>query len=197
MPNEEQQEPREFDGIRHPKKRALLIAMARTGNVVRAAILAKIDHSTHYWWMKNDSEYAVAFEVAKDRGADMMEAELYRRIYDGIEEPVFHAGKRALDVQLNDDGSVKMGPNGKPLAIPAVVRKFTDATLIFGLKGALPRKYRDNSSVELTGKDGKPLLNDLTLLKQTLIEVVGELPPEQRTRVAQQLLAADNNGHSR
>lgn len=35
----------------------------------------------------------------------------------------------------------------------------SDTLLIFALKGAMPDKYRERFSAELTGKDGKPLFD--------------------------------------
>jgi hypothetical protein len=47
---------------------------------------------------------------------------------------------------------VKRDANGNPLYL--TVRKYSDTLLTFALKAHAPGKYRDNSSIELTGKDG-------------------------------------------
>lgn len=52
---------------------------------------------------------------------------------------------------------------------------------------------RDQWSGELTGKDGKPLGSDLSILRVTLLDSLAELPPETRAQIAQKLLAADGN----
>jgi len=161
----------EFPQIPQPKRRKVLAAMARTCNLLRACQIADVDPSTHYHWMREDPVYAAAFEIAKSRGADMLEAEAVRRAYQGIDEPVFNGGKRAMDFVFNEDGTVKMqtNPDGSlkldadglpmPAMIPAAVRKYSDTLLIFLMKGAMPDKYRERWTGELTGKDGKPLLD--------------------------------------
>ena len=111
--------PDPFDKIRHPKKRAFLAAMGNTASVLRAADIAGIDRSSHYIWLKKNPDYAAAFEIAKMRGVDVLEAEAVRRAHEGVTKPIFHGGKRAIDVVQNPDGSIKPEETGKPIGIPA------------------------------------------------------------------------------
>jgi hypothetical protein len=53
------------DTIRHPQKRALLKALAKSGAVRRACAAAGVHHSTYYEW--RNSEPAFAAEVAEAR----------------------------------------------------------------------------------------------------------------------------------
>ena len=69
-------------------------------------------------------------------GADVLEDEVRRRAFDGIEEPVFYQGV-ATDV----------------------VRKYSNTLAVFLLKGAKPEKYKDR--VEHTGDPNAPVSVDV------------------------------------
>jgi hypothetical protein len=71
------------DKIRHPKKRAMLAAYARTCHIGRAAAAAGIDRTTHYTWMVGDPDYRAAFERARWLAGDIMEDECIRRGVEG------------------------------------------------------------------------------------------------------------------
>ncbi len=149
--------PDPFGKIRHPKKRAFLAAMANTANVLRAAEIARMDRDNHYLWLKKDPDYATAFEIARGRAADALEAEAVRRAHEGITKPIFHGGKRAIDVVQNPDGSIKRDETGKPIGIPAAVREYSDTLLIFLLKGRNPAVFGDRLKQEHVGVEGKPI----------------------------------------
>ena len=114
-------------------QRAFLAAYAKCGNITTAAEIAKVDRSRHYRWRENP-EYAEAFGLATEEAAQRLEAEARRRAEEGVEEPVFYKGKKC-----------------------GVIRKYSDTLLIFLLKGAMPDKYKERTSTELTGAGGKPI----------------------------------------
>ena len=124
----------QYKKIRSPKKRAFLAALAHTGNITEAADIAHIARSAHYQWLEADPVYAAAYEDAMEQAAQRLEAEARRRAVDGVEEPVFYQGKQC-----------------------GVIKRYSDALLMFLLKGALPEKYKERTSTELTGAGGKPL----------------------------------------
>src|SRR4051794_22084541 len=72
-PNEIQQA--ESNEIQHMKKKAFLAAFRETGTVTGAARAVGINPCTHYAWLKSDSVYAAAFEVAHEDAADFIESE--------------------------------------------------------------------------------------------------------------------------
>ena len=121
---------RELGKSLQPKKEAFLAAYAEAGTVTHAAELAGVSRTAHYQWME-DAEYVERFREAERQACDRLEQEVRRRAIEGVEEPVFYQGKEC-----------------------GTVRKYSDTLLIFATKGALPQKYRENSSVEITGKDG-------------------------------------------
>ena len=115
-----------FGAIRHLKKRAFLLAFSRLGNIRRACAVANVDRQSHYNWLRDDPEYASAFENAKLDACDRLEAEARRRAVRGTVRPVFYRG-------------VQCGG----------IREYSDTLLIFLLKGALPEKYGDKQKTEI------------------------------------------------
>ena len=69
-----------------------------------------------------------------EQAAQRLEAEAKRRAVEGVEEPVFYQGKQC-----------------------GVIKRYSDALLMFLLKGAMPDKYKERTSTELTGAGGKDL----------------------------------------
>jgi hypothetical protein len=111
-----------FDNIRHPKKRHFLTHYGNTaGNVLKAAKFAGITRQTHYIWLRDDPEYAEAFEQAQQLALATIEAEIIRRGIKGFKEPLVYQGK--LTGQY--------------------VRRYSDNLLMFYAKRRDPQ-YRDN-----------------------------------------------------
>jgi len=115
------------------KRDAFLAAYAEVGTVTHAADIVGVHRNAHYNWMQ-DPEYVEKFREAEKQAADVLEKEVRRRAVEGVLEPVFYQGQEC-----------------------GTVRKYSDTLLIFATKGALPQKYRENVSMELTGADGGPV----------------------------------------
>jgi hypothetical protein len=152
--------------IRHPKKRAsqakFLAALVQTGgNILRAALAAGIDRDMHYIWLRTDPAYRERFAVAWEQGIDTLESEAVRRAYEGVAEPVFRNGKRALDVMIDEKGAVKRDGAGKPIGVPASVRRYSDTLLMFLLNGNRSRKYRQRTDARFVDEEGKDRKLDL------------------------------------
>lgn len=109
-----------FHHIRHAKKRAFLAAYSQVGTITHAAKAAGVDRTLHFHWMKTDEEFADAFAQARESFADELEFEAMRRARHGVQQDVFYKG-------------VKI----------ATKRDYSDALIIFMLKGARPEKYGD------------------------------------------------------
>jgi hypothetical protein len=163
--------PDAFDRIRHPKKRAFLAAMANTASVLSAAEMAGVDRTNHYLWLKKDPDYAEAFEIARMRGADVLEGEAVRRALEGVAKPIFHGGKRAIDVVQNPDGTVKRDGSGKPIGIPAAVREFSDTLLIFLLKCRNPAVFGDRLKQEHSAPGDK----GITIVVRSVLQPAEEV----------------------
>jgi hypothetical protein len=118
------------------KRRAFLAAYGTTGNISRAAEIAKVSRKSHYRWLDAE-DYQAEFSDAHEQACDSLEAEARRRATEGVEEPVFYQGKAC-----------------------GVIRRYSDTLLIFLLKGAMPEKYKDRIETQI--KKGKGLLGGLT-----------------------------------
>lgn len=71
------------DKITHAGQRAFLKAYAETGNVKRSCFCARIHRRTHYDWLRDDPQYAEAFEDAKEDAADKLESLAVRQAQRG------------------------------------------------------------------------------------------------------------------
>jgi hypothetical protein len=125
------------------KKAAFLAAYAEVGNVTRAAEIAKVDRSMHYYWMANDPDYKDQFREAENRANDRLEQEARRRAVEGLRR-------------------LKFGKDGRPLIDPETGQpyyehEYSDTLLIFLLKGAMPEKYKERVSAEHSGPGGGPI----------------------------------------
>jgi hypothetical protein len=154
------------DKTGQPRKRArqavFLAAMVQTGgNILKAAQLAGIERSLHYLWLEKDPKYPELFQKAWDKAIDTLEAEASRRAFEGVVEPVYHAGRRALDLATNDAGEVRRNPDGTPVAVPAGVRKYSDTLLMFLLNGNRSAKYRNRTDARFVDDKGKDRKLDL------------------------------------
>lgn len=115
----------DFRSIRHKKKRAFLAAFSVVGNIKLAAERAGCSRDIVQHWKRNDPQFLHAFGIARDSAADVLEAEAWRRAVKGNKKPVFHNG---VVVGYEDVRS--------------------DVLLIFLLKAARPKKFRDNHYVK-------------------------------------------------
>ncbi len=108
--------------------------LAETANVRAAAVKTKIARGTWYDLRARDAEFKALWDQAVELGTEALEDEAVRRAHQGTEKPVFYQGKRCGSIQ-----------------------EYSDTLLIFLLKARRPEKYRDNSSVEISGKGGAPI----------------------------------------
>jgi hypothetical protein len=135
------------------KRKAFLAAFRTTASVTKAAEAAGIDRQLHYRWLLEPA-YQKAFESARAEAAQLLEDEAVRRAHEGVLQPVFYKGK----------------PCG-------ATREYSDQLLMFLLRALQPQRFRDNATVEHTGKDGGPIVTRrfegtfeelLTLYRQTI-----------------------------
>ncbi len=109
------------DGARRPRRqRAFLKSLAHSVNVARACRTAGIPRRTAYHWRSADPRFARRWDDALDDGIDLLEAELHRRAFEGVEKPVWHKGEQV-----------------------GTVRHYSDALAMFLLKAHRPARYRD------------------------------------------------------
>lgn len=148
---------------RRGKKLAFLVAYSQSGNVTLACRAAKCSRQSVLNWRKADEKFELAVQEAAEQAADLLEAEARRRAVEGVEEPVIHQGE-IVEAWIGKDGKL-LGKSSAPLLgeetegrmAPLMVRKYSDSLLMFLMRGANPKKYRDNMSHELSGPGGKPI----------------------------------------
>ncbi len=118
-----------------PESREKFLASLRTTpNVTVAARAAGISRRRAYQVREAEPEFAQAWDDAIEEGVDMLEAELHRRGYEGVDKPVTFQGK-----------------------ITDTFKEYSDTLAVFLMKAHRPEKYRERSNVEMTGKDGGPI----------------------------------------
>lgn len=123
--------------IANPRQRAFLAALSVHGVITRAANEANINRETHYQWMRADEDYVRAFADAMERAADNLEAEVYRRAVEGVDEPVYGP----------------LGP-GEGSGRIGTIRRYSDSLLTLAVKAARPEKFRERVDTRHSGAVG-------------------------------------------
>jgi len=113
---------------------AFLAALSLNANVTQSAIAAGVSRSSVYLHRDADEDFKKAWDDAIEQAVDRLEAEAWRRAFEGTTEPIYSQGKYVADRVVYSDGLM--------------------TTL---LKAHRPEKYKDRSQQEVTGKDGKAL----------------------------------------
>lgn len=137
-------------------------------NVAGSCRAVNIGSATVYKLRNEDADFAAAWDDALEDAYDYLEAEARRRAFEGVEEPVVYQGQltpvwerdeNGKPLQ-NDDGIFVQAknPDGSPKFL--TVRKYSDGLAQFLLKGYRRRKFGEK--LELTGKDGGPVVVDET-----------------------------------
>lgn len=166
------------------KRNAFLAAYSACASITAAAEACGIHRATHYEWME-DRDYAARFEIARDIAAQRLEDEAVRRAFEGVFEPVVYQGGFTYEDRFDPNGFTEhIDPDGvvtytagrttkseKPLG----VFKHADGLMMFLLRGMMPEKYRDKSSVEHAGPGGGPIVIDRAKFAALSDEELGAL----------------------
>ncbi len=116
-----------FYAIRHPQKRAFLLAYSECLNVRAASQHAKIDRTLHYYWLKNDPAYVEAFAEAKVLGVEILEEEAVRRALIGSDTMLIFLLKGARPDKYRERYE-HSGPGGGPMDIRVIYGDDAPAT---------------------------------------------------------------------
>lgn len=131
------------------KQRAFLEAFKRSGNLTAAALVSQVDRTSHFRWLRNDTDYSAMFGEAREEAVTVLEDEAVRRAHEGVLKPVFYKGKAS-----------------------GVIREYSDTLLIVLLKANKPEKYREAWKGEISGPGGGPIpLHDGRLVNLTDVEL--------------------------
>jgi hypothetical protein len=133
-------------------KKNFLAEYAYSGNLSRAARIAKVDRHLHYEWLA-DPKYAEAFTRAHSQFKEGLEEELHLRARIGELEPVWYQGQKV-----------------------GTVRKKSDILLMFAMKKHIP-EYRDTSTtnVSLTADIQANVSIDLSQLTEDQLDALDTL----------------------
>ncbi|MDY7579367.1 terminase [Herbaspirillum sp. RTI4] len=146
------------------KLTAFCAALSETAQVSKACSAVGIARQTAYQWRRQNLDFALAWDEAMQVAVSALEDEAIRRGHEGFDEPLVHQGQftpvvdfDAIDPLTNEKfipqlAPVKRNADGSPQY--ATMKKYSDTLLIFTLKAHAPQKYRENTSIELTGKGG-------------------------------------------
>lgn len=143
------------------KQSAFLAAYRLTGSITLAAKAAKVERGLHYRWLEEEA-YQFAFESAKEEAAQGLEDEAIRRAHFGVAEPLVYQGQFQFKLRpaKDADGNPVMSGTKRvmePYGAPLTVQKYSDALMMFLLRGLRPEKYRERISTELSGPAGGPI----------------------------------------
>ena len=108
---------------RRPRRKTVFLeALVVTLNVTLACRRAGIARRTAYDWREADAGFARKWDDAIDEGVDLLEAELHKRAFEGVERLAYYKG-------------VQVG----------TWRFYSDALAMFLLKAHRPERYRGPS----------------------------------------------------
>lgn len=125
--------PSTREPISDDQREEFLELLADGVTVIDAAEKVGRGRRDFYRLRTTDTEFAAEWRAAWAEGTDRLVAEAQRRAVDGVDEPVFHKGE-----------------------IVGYVRRLDSTLLMFLIKQRDP-SFRENSRVELTGGDGRPI----------------------------------------
>lgn len=122
-----------------------------------------VKYNTMMALKSKDGDFEAACDEALEESYDYLEAEARRRAFHGVEDPVVYQGQLTPIFERNDDGTIKVDDDGRPVmerdanGAPKflTVRKYSDSLAQFLLKGYRRRKFGDKQ--EITGADGGAL----------------------------------------
>ena len=118
---------------RKPRKQALFLkALTETVNVTLSCRKAGVPRRTVYDWREADAAFADRWDEALEEGIDLLEAEVHRRAFEGVERPVYYKGERVGEW-----------------------RHYSDALATFLLRAHRPEKYRDAPKAGASAEEDK------------------------------------------
>jgi len=137
--------------VYNEKQRAFLTAFSETPSIPEAAVKSGVTSYQVARWRKHDAEFEKHFQDAKKLGIEYAEHVAWKRSLDGVDEPVYQGGQ-----------------------LVGTKRAYSNALLMFMLKGAAPEKYRDR--VEHSGPDGGPI-EVVTEVRRVVVPVQVDTEP--------------------
>lgn len=143
---------------RREKQDSFLTAYVQCGTLSGAQRISGVSRHNHQFWKTSDPAYATRFEEAHETAVDNAEEALRKRGIEGVLEPVFYQGE-----------------------VCGQIRKYSDACLIFYLKGRRGDVFRERT--EISGPNGGPVqVEDLSGIPTAQLEQMRQWLIEARER---------------
>lgn len=150
-----------------PQQQIAVLAYETTGLVQAAADAFGGSRTTIAKWRRDNPDFAIAWQNARDTIADINEDELHRRAVTGIDEPVFYKGEHIANI-----------------------KRYSDSLLMFALKGLRPTRYRDTTRMEMADGSAPPEDMDDTQAAARLAALLAAA--EQRKKRAESAVNIDD-----
>ena len=148
---------------------AFLSYLSETASIAGAAARAEVQRSTLYQLRKHDPEFAARWDEARKLGIDRLEDDAMRRALEGVQKPVFYAGRQIASVQQFNDRllqfllkahkpEVYARPAAPPAAAPTAESALRDRLSRLNHPPDLARRVREAAArMEALGKGLPPL----------------------------------------
>lgn len=150
----------------------VLESFRKTGRIDRACQAHGYERSAFYRWLKKYPDFAAAFEACREEVAGLIEDQLHLLAFEGIDEPVFHAGKRAMDFARDENGQLirqdckvcqgkgcpTCGGTGKGkefVAVPASIRRVFPNVALAIAAARIPAYKQGIAKTRIVGEDGE------------------------------------------
>lgn len=117
------------------KQRLFLETLRATCNVTLAAAAVGMHRDNLYRWRKRDPEFRAEWHNAVEEAIDLLEAELHRRAFAGVDKPVVYQG----EIRRDEAGR------------PVTVKDYSDGLAMFLMKAHRPERYRERIEARLSG----------------------------------------------
>lgn len=140
------------------RQRAALAGIRHMGTIAEGCRRATVSRTTIADWRKDDPEFDNGVVMALEDYRDSLSEEITRRGRDGYEEPVIHQGQ--LCYRIDAEGNLLLDDNFEPIIL--TVKKHSDKLLELNAK-AYDDRYRDKSSLEVTGAGGGAVEQAITV----------------------------------
>lgn len=111
------------------------------GVITEACRRTGVSRRLVYQYWRQDPVFEAAFREALEEAADVIEAEMYRRGVEGVDEPVVHQGMPTYLEGEGGDGERRMW----------TIKKYSEGCLLALAKARRPERFRDNHKVEHSG----------------------------------------------
>ena len=153
---------------------AFLQALLEYGHDGAAAMAAGISVAAVSNWKRED-EFNERYNDAFVKFSGSLVREAITRGRDGYQEPIVYKG----EVQyIRDSETGELMLDDALMPIPATITKKSDGLLKMALRANI-KEYQPNSSIELTGPDGTPITNNITVEFIKPIKSESEVTGEQ------------------